>query len=179
MSQVNNTRQLLRVSVKVMVLAGVVLFALMLLSSLSGRDTIRPATPAMIVPTDDILVGEARFVVWEERPVLVYRRSDNDINALTSAKQKLGDATELPTANPRWFVAFANGTDLSCPIKLLEPGGDFKGEPWLGGFVDTCRGSRYDFAGRVFANQNATRNLKLPPYVLKPDGNIVLGVSHQ
>ncbi len=178
MSQDTHTRQLLRVSVKVMVFAGMVLFALMLLSSLSGRNSTKPSTPSMVIPTDDILVGEARFVLWEERPVLVYHRSDNDINALTSAKQKLGDATELPTADPRWFVAYANGTDLSCPIKLLEPGGDFKGARWLGGFVDTCRGSRYDFAGRVFANQHATRNLKLPPYVLKPDGYIVLGVSH-
>jgi ubiquinol-cytochrome c reductase iron-sulfur subunit len=178
MYQDNNTRQLLRVAVKVMVGIGLLLFVLMLVSSLSGRDTSKPSIPAMVVNTQDIQIGEARFVLWEGRPVVVYHRSDTDREAIDLAKQKLLDATILPTQKSPWFVAYSNGTDLGCPIKLLAPGGSFQGEEWLGGFIDTCRGSRYDFAGRVFAGQNAARNLGVPPFVLKSSGDIVLGASH-
>ncbi len=191
MVQDSAKRQHLRVAVKVMVGFGIVAFVLMLLSSLTGGQGTSPAAPPMRISIDDISPGTAKYTLWNDRPIMVLYRDESALHALENATQTLVDPQSKRSDQPdsldaslrspsrQWFVAFSSGTDLSCPIEVREAGGEFQDQPWLGGLADTCRGSRYDFAGRVFAAQHASKNLAIPPYRINADGSITLGVSAQ
>ena len=187
MSQDTSKRQKLRVAIKLMVAIGLLAFVALLMSSMSNPDSVSTAVPAMLVETSGIDEGEVEYTVWHGRPVLIYKRSVEDLQALQLATQSLADPEseqshqpELPypqlrSLTPEWFVAFSSGTDMGCPIELRPAGGGYAGQLWLGGFADTCGGSVYDLAGRVFSGQQARENLAVPPYKIKPNGDILLG----
>lgn len=176
--QDTNKRQMLRVATKLMVAVGVLAFVGLLISSMSSSESVSVDLPSMLVDTSGIREGQVEYKLWHGRPILIYRRSADDLQALQASSQSLADSesehsiqpdfakTLLRSLVPQWFVAFSSGTDQGCPIKLLP-----------GHFVDTCRGSSYDLAGRVYSNQPATENLAVPPYNIKPDGNILLGAG--
>ncbi|MEM7210208.1 MAG: hypothetical protein AAF434_20470 [Pseudomonadota bacterium] len=119
---------------------------------------------------------------WDGLPVMVILRSDQTIASLDSHAAALRDpdsdrSTQPDGARNAWrslrpeiFVAIALGTDLRCPIKPR-----FEGEQ-LQGFVDQCRGWRYDAAGRVFDAQDALRNLRVPPYRITEE-QILIGAQ--
>ena len=144
-------------------------------------------TPTLAVPIDDMRPGETRQVVWDDKPVLVHRRTPEEIAALGEARARLKDprseASRQPewatgryrSREPEWFVAIAVGTDFSCPLRWL-PASALRvgGVAWAGGYEDECRGSRYDPAGRVYDGQFADRNLMVPPYAIDAD-EVVLG----
>ncbi len=109
------------------------------------------------------------------------------MSALRTPDERLTDAgsekssqpaafvNEFRSASPDLFVAIALGTDLGCSISYLAPEStEFQGKPWAGGFVDSCRKSRYDVAGRVYEAQYADRNLLVPPYSFS-DNLLILG----
>jgi len=100
----------------------------------------------------DLEPGMMKRLVWEARPVLIYRRTSEQILSLDEPNDRLRDPastkSEQPTwavqalrsRNPEWFVAIAVGTDLGCSVDYL-PVSDtyFQQEIWEGGFVDSCR----------------------------------------
>jgi ubiquinol-cytochrome c reductase iron-sulfur subunit len=123
----------------------------------------------------ELASGELRLVEWGGRDVLVLRRSPAMDEADAAHAERLydpdsrlsvqpGEARNAGrTLVPGYFIAYAQGTDLSCPLDLVSPE-DAAAAGWGGGFTDRCRGSRYDFAGRVYEGQPARRNLEVPPY---------------
>jgi len=139
----------------------------------------------------DMTPGETRTLTWDGRPVLIHRRTAEQIAVLeqTDAMQRSqlrdpdSERSEQPddmmgplrSQSPDWFIAIGLGTDYGCPLGWLaadqEP---FAGLPWPGGFIDSCRESRYDLAGRVYARQYADRNLIVPDYTLVGD-TVILG----
>lgn len=138
--------------------------------------------PSLRIALADLLPGESRLLSWEGRPVLLYRRQDSDYASLRTPDGRLSDAmstkstqpeaftNDFRSATPDLFVAIALGTDLGCSISYLPPDdAQFQGKPWNGGFVDSCRKSRYDAAGRVYEAQYADRNLVVPPYTFTSD----------
>ena len=46
---------------------------------------------------------------------------------------------------------------------------------WNRGFYCPCRGSTFDFAGRVFRNKPAPTNLEVPPHRYLSDTRLVVG----
>ncbi len=143
--------------------------------------------PTLRVSLADLTPGESQLVSWEGRPVLLYRRQDSDYVALRTPDARLTDvhsekstqpeafANDFRSATQELFVAIAMGTDLGCSVSYLPPETtEFQGKPWDGGFVDTCRQSRYDTAGRVYEAQYADRNLIVPPYTFS-DNILILG----
>lgn len=144
-------------------------------------------TPTLRVAIADMRPGETRQVVWDDKPVLVHRRTAEELAALRDDRLPLADprseASRQPewatgpfrSREPEWFVAIAVGTDFSCPLRWI-PASDESvgGEAWPGGYEDECRGSRYDPAGRVFRRQFADRNLMVPPYAIA-HGEVVIG----
>ncbi len=194
-STVNQTRRLrLRVVVKAMLSLAVcaVLFVLFAFF-FSGEDE-RPRVPGLKVDVSTLNPGQTRRLLWEGRPVLIQRRSTEMIAALQSAEvtatQRLRDPdsldSEQPTAmtnslrsrEPEWFVAIALGTDQGCPVAEASIETDQRVDPAAPGFVDECRASLYDGAGRVLRDQYADRNLAVPRYVLERTGaglSVVLG----
>jgi ubiquinol-cytochrome c reductase iron-sulfur subunit len=49
------------------------------------------------------------------------------------------------------------------------------GAGWEGGFLCPCHGSKFDLAGRVFANMPAPDNLIVPPYKYLADTRLLIG----
>lgn len=177
----------LRVMAKLMVGFGVLCLAYVLIAQIFSGGGETPAMPTLRVAIGDLLPGEARVVSWEERPVLLYRRQDQDFSQLRSPDERLLDSTsqksrqpdnyrgDFRSASPELFVAIALGTDLGCPVSYLPPErADFQGQAWAGGFIDSCRKGRYDLSGRVYRSQYADRNLVVPQYVLEGD-TLILG----
>jgi ubiquinol-cytochrome c reductase iron-sulfur subunit len=146
-----------------------------------------PSVPSLKVGIGDLQSGQARLLTWEGRPVILYRRQDSDFARLRTADARLVDpgsarseqpaafANDFRSESPELFVAIALGTDLGCSVDYLPPSEEpFQGQPWVGGFVDSCRKARYDLAGRVYESQYATRNLVVPQYSVSGD-TLVLG----
>ncbi len=122
--------------------------------------------------------GETEVFDWNRRPLIVLHRSSDMLEFLRAGhterlRDALSDNSNQPepmqnfhrSLIPEYFVAIATGTDLGCPVVFLPAQSEtFQGEHWKGGFRDSCRGSRYDLAGRVFENQQASENLVIPAY---------------
>ncbi len=186
-AQQEQHRLRLRVAVKLMLMMAFLVMVYVILSMVFSSDESTRVVPTMKVDISQMQAGESKSVLWEGRPVIVYRRSSKDIIALNGLAATLDDPDSDRSRQPEWathalrsredewFVGIGVGTDFSCPVSLLPAGGDeFLGEPWLGGFVDSCRGSRYDLAGRVFQSQLADKNLIVPPYRIR-DKTLFLG----
>ena len=127
------------------------------------------------------------FLTWGGRPVVIYRRQSSEFSTLRTADDRLLDAqsqksdqpddalNDYRSVKPDWFVAIALGTDQGCSLTHLPAESAlFQQKAWRGGFIDACRKSRYDLAGRVYESQYATRNLVVPPYRHSGD-TIILG----
>ncbi|MGQ7843909.1 hypothetical protein ACUNV4_05495 [Granulosicoccus sp. 3-233] len=177
----------LRVAAKLMVGFAILCLLYVLAAQVFTGGGATPAMPTLRVATADLLPGESRVISWEDRPVLLYRRRVEDIAQLRSPDDRLRDASsrqskqpdeyrdDLRSASPELYVAIALGTDLGCPVSFLPAErAQFQGGPWTGGFIDSCRKSRYDLAGRVYRSQYADRNLVVPRYVLEGD-TLILG----
>lgn len=145
------------------------------------------SVPAKKIDVSQMQKGEVMLLSWDGRPVLIYRRQDADLSALRSNDERLLDAqsrkSDQPanalnafrSVSPEWFVAIAVGMDQGCSIAYLPSDSTlFQAQPWQGGFIDSCRESRYDLSGRVFESQYATRNLVVPPYRLD-EQTVILG----
>jgi len=157
------------------------------LSMMFSSDPDSRVIPTKVVDISGMRTGEIRMVLWEGRPVLIYHRTNQQVQALQAADSRLLDANSTNSRQPSWakneqrsslpeyFISIGVGTDFSCPINLLPASEEpFMGQPWSGGFVDDCRGARYDFAGRVYSGQYADQNLIVPGYRIK-DTVLVLG----
>lgn len=177
----------LRVAAKLMLLLALLGVAYVFIAAfLSGAEDAE-SKPAFRVDIADLAAGQTRQQEWEGRPVLIHRRTAAEIAGLEQGDARLADPASEDSRQPdwattasrsrdtEWFVAIGIGMDFSCPLEFL-PASDslFQGEPWSGGYIDTCRGSRYDPAGRVYRNQYADENLIVPDYELV-DGAVMLG----
>ncbi len=132
--------------------------------------------------------GVTDVIEWEGRPVLVLKRLPEMVTSLQNSdaaglrdarsedsKQPQWAKSNFRSRTPEWFVAIASGSDFGCPVEYLpRTNENFAGKPWQGGFKDTCRGSRYDLAGRVYVGQNAELNLEIPSYRVEK-GMLYLG----
>lgn len=121
-----------------------------------------------------ISAGQHRAFSVGKQPLVIVHRSEEQLASLSNAH--LNDAESWQNNDPQgietthrgavaqWLIVEALGTELNCPVEVKPAGGQFQGRPWLGGFADKCRGQRYDWAGRVYADQGAKRNLRVMHY---------------
>ena len=186
----------LRVVAKLMLLSAFVVVVYVGLASFGTEDDAGAEGTTLKVTLTDLEPGMMKSLVWESRPVLVYRRTAEETAvfdvaaavddrgghdarlqdpASKKSKQPEWARSAYRSREPEWFVAIALGTDLGCSLNFMPASEtNFHGARWTGGFVDTCRKARYDLSGRVFKDQYATRNLVIPVYSI--DGNeLVLG----
>lgn len=157
------------------------------ISALMSGDGEVPNVPSMRVDIAGLAPGDVEFLSWEGRPVLVYRRTDADVVALRSGDPRIADpdsnGSQQPEFAKNWmrgqsadyFVSIALGTGQGCTVELVPPSDElFQSKPWQGGFMDSCGKDRFDFAGRVYEKQYASKNLQVPQYGI--DGTtLVLG----
>lgn len=186
-SPTEETRRLrLRVLVKAMLATAALAVLFVSFAFFFSGDDERARLPGLNVDVQDMQPGDTQRVLWERRPVMVYRRTDAAIAALTApaatAAGRLRDPdsrrSEQPEAmrnalrsrEPQWFVAIALGTDQGCPVMVADTADGSALE-----FIDECRGSRYDGAGRVLAGQFADKNLAVPAHDFETtDGRLML-----
>ncbi len=187
MDQQQIRRLRLRVAAKLMLVLGLIGIMYVVLSMVFSSDPGSRVMPTKVVDIGGMSAGEVRIVLWEGRPVLIYYRTIQQVQALKSEDTRLLDAKSTKSRQPAWanneqrssrpeyFISIGVGTDFSCPIDLLPASDEpFMGQPWTGGFVDECRGARYDFAGRVYSGQYADENLIVPSYRIE-DKVLTLG----
>lgn len=184
MSQDSLLRLRLRVALKLMGLAALLIFLFVMLRALfspPGGDVRLPLEIDLL----GIEPGQHERVNWNGRRVLILHRDATMLDALPE-DAALYDPTSRFDRRPRgmtaphrgwapnWLVVYAESTDLGCDLEIVTPRAAEEG--WAGGLRDRCRGGRYDFAGRVYRNQPAMRNLEIPPHRLE-DTRLILGVD--
>lgn len=183
-------RLLLRLGVKLMTLTAVILIGYTLLSSIKegqpkpdSAATLRlKLTPDQGQPVSRIpWSGGNLILLWRSaETVAQLKLLDNRLldPASRNARQPADLASPGRSRHPEFFLAHDRGTDMGCPLKWIAPGD--RGapyQPWPGGLRDTCRGSWYDAAGRVFKGQPAGRNLDIPPNTLLQPDLLEIGVT--
>lgn len=121
---------------------------------------------------DKLVDDQAVILRQDNLAVIVMKRSPIQIAALRQAGRDLqdpdSDASHQPvyahntlrSRVPDYFVSYAIGTDLGCPVKVIEAG-----------FQETCGAARYDFAGRALIGQNRFQNLAIPDYTFTNNFN--------
>lgn len=132
--------------------------------------------------------GEMQIVEWRGKPVWIVKRTKEMLEGVTKSAPKVSDPksdvplqpdyakNEFRSIRPEIAVLEGVCSHLGCSpqFKSVESKSDM-GADWNGGFFCPCHGSKFDFAGRVFAGSPAPVNLKVPPYKFVGDGKIVIG----
>lgn len=176
-----------RVALKMLALLGVAMLAYAMLSGfLPDSDEGDGERATRAVDISDLTPGEVKALTWEGRPVWVVGRTQAMLDADADFSDMLYDSdsrwsrqpreyrTSHRSASPEVLVVVALGTDLGCELTWVSPQAAME-EGWGGGFVDRCRGSRYDLSGRVYRDQQARRNLEVPNYRLPSNDQLILG----
>jgi ubiquinol-cytochrome c reductase iron-sulfur subunit len=134
--------------------------------------------------------GAQVVVRWRERPIFVFHRSQQTLQALQDSKltSRLADpnSEELQqppyatnwhrSIKPEFGVLVGICTHLGCiPLFFPQPNATSPAPNWMGGYFCPCHGSTYDPAGRVFSGVPAPYNLPVPPYRFLTDITIRVG----
>jgi len=131
--------------------------------------------------------GQMMTVEWRGKPVWILRRTPEMLSTLEKDRPQLADpdskhAEQPPyikgdarSIKPEYLVVIGICTHLGCSPNAKPEGDPSMGAGWLGGFLCPCHGSRFDLAGRVFANFPAPDNLPIPPYKYVADAKVVIG----
>jgi hypothetical protein len=113
----------------------------------------------------DLPVDEPVYLHQDNLSIVVIRRSDQTNQYLQRPDQGLQDANssnsrqpefarnKLRSSNPGYYVSYAMGTDLGCPLRTIEKQ-----------LQETCSKARYDFAGRALQGGSQYQNLRIPDY---------------
>ena len=124
-------------------------------------------------------VGRLHVVAWRRKPVWVLKRTPamidslaKDLNLLSDPESARSDqpsncTNETRSIKPDLFVVIGVCTHLGCSPGSAPPDG----------FLCSCHGSRFDYAGRVYAGSPAPSNLAIPEYYFTTDNSVVIGTS--
>lgn len=133
-----------------------------------------------------IAAGELKTIEWRGKPVWILHRTAEMVAELPKHHQVLADPESHKSEQPRYaenpqrsikpdlFVAVALCTHLGC-IPSYRPNGDAANNVLHAGFYCPCHGSKFDVAGRVYANVPAPTNLVIPPHTYLTDNRLLIG----
>jgi len=132
--------------------------------------------------------GQLLRVKWRGKPVWIVRRTEQNLQDLTSLESLLADPnSEMPqqpeyaknphrSIKPEFLLAIGICTHLGCsPTFRPEVAPADLGADWKGGFFCPCHGSRFDLAARVYSGVPAPTNLVIPPHQYLSDTRILIG----
>lgn len=136
-----------------------------------------------------LMPGQVRSIEWRGQPVLVMRRSKEQLAALKLTDGNVLDDSEPADGQPayvdasyrsvipEYLVLLGNCTHLGCvPRQDAGTGKKLLGSWFPGGFHCPCHDSIYDNAGRVVRGP-APSNLKVPPHYFASSNELVIGVD--
>lgn len=113
----------------------------------------------------DLAFDRARVLRQDNLLILVIKRSDETLTRLQHSTSNLQDPESRHSSQPEYarnalrsrypgyFVSYAIGTDLGCPLAEIEQG-----------VIETCGKASYDFAGRARRGDREFQNLAIPDY---------------
>lgn len=136
--------------------------------------------------------GEMLRDQWRGKPIWIVRRTKDQVKQLQRANKKLRDPQSTDEQQPGYARNFHRSirpdilvlvgicTHLGCsPTYRPDSAPEDLGEAWKGGFFCACHGSRFDLAGRVYANVPAPKNLEVPPHRFAEENIVVIGESEE
>ena len=185
-------RRFLTVSTAVVGAVGVGLAAIPFVTSWkpSARAQVAGAPVDVDISKLDNEPGMRMIVMWRGKPVWIFKRTPEQLQALPGLDVRLKDPksdnpdqtpgfakNEARAIKPEIAVIVGICTHLGCvpgyvPEMLPQP---FDAQ-WKGGFYCPCHQSRFDLAGRVFDGVPAPANLEIPPYHFVDKTHLVIGV---
>jgi len=80
-----------------------------------------------------------------------------------SSRQPIYAKNALRSRDETYYVSYAFGTDLTCPLEL----NDYQT------LKETCGTASYDFAGRALSGNNQFQNLSIPDYNFNQDFSLL------
>lgn len=173
--------------------AGVAAVAVPFVSSMSPSAKAEAAGAPVPVDISQLESGQLLTVEWRGKPVWIFRRSSEALEALPTLNDELRDPeSEVASQQPGYaqnphrairdeiMVLVGVCTHLGCsPTFRPEIGPADLGDDWKGGFFCPCHGSKFDLAGRVFRGVPAPTNLVVPPYRFEGDNTVIVGDDAQ
>jgi ubiquinol-cytochrome c reductase iron-sulfur subunit len=133
--------------------------------------------------------GQMLVEKWRGQPVWIMNRTPEILQALPGIDERLRDPgstqdqqpayarNEFRSIKPELLVLIGICTHLGCsPIKVNQDDAPL-GAGWQGGFFCPCHGSKFDYAGRVYAGVPAPTNLVVPPHKYLSDTRILIGAD--
>ena len=177
----SQTRLRLRVAIKAMMFVATLAVLYVFGAAFFSLEQRESSLNAMAVGVSQLSPGDTLKVDWQGQPVLIHRRTGDEIQWLSQPQGGLADAastqsiqpswaqTAYRSRTPEWFVALAVRGDEDCPVEADDQRPE-------GGYIGYCEGVRFDSAGRVFAGMSDTpvKNLRVPSYEVD-EGLILLG----
>lgn len=159
-----------------------------MLASMSPSARAKAAGAPVEADISKLAEGQMLTVEWRGKPVWIVRRTEQALQSLSSVSGQLSDPDSDESLQPayaknesraieeEYLVVIGICTHLGCsPTYRPEVAAPDLGSDWEGGFFCPCHGSKFDFAGRVYAGVPAPTNLEIPPYMYLDDSRIIIG----
>jgi len=181
----NSRRRFLTAATVVVGAVGTVATAVPFIASWSPSARAKSAGAPVEANISKLEPGQLIIVKWRGKPVWVVRRDEATLAMLTDSKltgvlrdvdsdesiQPEYSKNPYRSIKPEYLIMVGICTHLGCsPTHRPEITADF-----LGGFFCPCHGSKFDFAGRVYAGVPAPTNLTVPPHYFVSDDVILIG----
>jgi len=181
----NSRRRFLTAATVVVGAVGTVATAVPFIASWSPSARAKSAGAPVEANISKLEPGQLIIVKWRGKPVWVVRRDAATLAMLTDSKltgvlrdvdsdesiQPEYSKNPYRSIKPEYLIMVGICTHLGCsPTHRPEITADF-----LGGFFCPCHGSKFDFAGRVYAGVPAPTNLTVPPHYFVSDDVILIG----
>ena len=130
------------------------------------------ALSSIEVDVSEIPAGGSVIVKWRGKPVLLKRRSPEEVEQaaavdVSTLRDPEADAVRHAPGRPEWLVLIAICTHLGC-VPIANAG------EYPGGAFCPCHGSHYDSSGRIRKGP-APRNLEIPEYSFVSDNILKIG----
>lgn len=171
---------------------GVGALGVSMLASMSPSARAKAAGAPVEADISKLSPGQLLTVEWRGKPVWIVRRTEQALQSLNSVASQLSDPdsqeemqpvyaqNETRAIKPEFLVVVGICTHLGCsPTYRPEIAAPDLGSDWEGGFFCPCHGSKFDYAGRVYAGVPAPTNLEVPPYQYLDDNRILIGVDQE
>ena len=171
---------------------GAVALAAPMVASMSPSERAKAAGAPVEADISKLEPGQRLTIEWRGKPVWILNRTPDALGSLSEVAGQLADPdsevdqqpeyarNETRSIKPEILVMVGICTHLGCsPTYRPDIAAADLGSDWLGGFFCPCHGSKFDFAGRVYAGVPAPTNLEVPPYKYLSETVILVGVDSE
>lgn len=186
----NSRRRFLTAATTVVGAVGAGFVAVPFIKSWNPSARTKAAGAAIEIDISKLDVGQMLTVEWRGKPIYIVKRSDKNLEQLSSMDDRLRDPGSNESVQPDYaknvyrarsdqkaiLVLEGVCTHLGCaPKHRPDVAPADLGSDWVGGFFCPCHGSRFDLAGRVFQGVPAPLNLRVPPYTYLSKTTLLVG----